>query len=177
MIDHDPETGHVTRPRYGSSKNTLAELFEFARKVGKMNNGWETAYFVRAFYDAAYGLADKMYLENYERKEVVSATRPLSMVSMNTAEGLMELNGFNKRFIEFQSFKVQEATGYNFSEWLELPTYQLEAILSSLRLNFQMREAEIERQRKVAEDMKLQGARDPQAVAHDVLAGGSKYRP
>lgn len=169
--------GHVTRPRYGKAKNTLAELYEFADKIGKLNNGWEAAYFVAAFYDSAYGHADNMYLETYERKEVNSNNRPLSMVSMNTREGLLELNGYGKRAAEYDSYNVKDRLGMSFTDWIGLPTPILENLLAGHRHGFQTREAELERQRQEALDKKLGGARDPAAAAVDTLVNGSKYVP
>lgn len=169
--------GHVTRPRYGKNKNTLVELFEFADKVGKLENGWEVAYFVAAFYDSAYGHADRMYLENYEKKEVNSHNRPLSMVSMNTREGLMELNGYSKRVVEYDSYNVRERLGMSFIEWINLPTHLMEEFLAGLRHNFQQREAEMERRKQEELDKRGIGARDPASSALEELAGSSKYKP
>lgn len=169
--------GHVTRPRYGKGKNTLSELYEFADKVGALNNGWEVSYFMAAFYDAAYGHADRMYLENYEKKEVTPANRPLSMVSMNTREGLMEMNGWAKRAAEYDSYKVSERLGMSFDKWVQLPTSVLENLLAGLRHNFQQQQAEVDRIRREEQDRQnLGGARDPAGHAIDRLSQGSQYK-
>jgi hypothetical protein len=169
--------GHVTRQRFGKNTDTLNLLFEFAAKVGRCNNGWEVAYFMQAFYDNVYGLSDKMYLENYERKEVNNFNRPLSMVSMNSREGLSEFSGYRRRLVEYMSFKVKDNTGMSFLEWINLPTFILEQLLGDLRLQFQEREAEAERQKQAMLDQaNMGGAKDPHTLAMEQLAGGSKYR-
>lgn len=167
----------MTRLRYGRDKDTLTALYEFADRVGKLNTGWEVSYFVAAFYDSFYGHADRMYLENYEKKEANDANRPLSMVSMNTREGLMELSGYRKRFMEYISFNVHSQTGMSFTEWIALPTFVLEQLLADLRHQFQTREQQQELIRQEAYNSKLGVPRDLDTAALDALAKGSKYQP
>lgn len=168
----------MTRLRYARDKNTLAGLYEFADKVGKLTSGWDVCYFVAAFYDSFHGLSDKMYLENYEKKPAENNTRPLSMVSMNTKEGLMELSGYRKRFMEYRSFSVYDQTGIDFIDWISLPTFVLEQLLSDLRAHYQLREAQAEQvQREAHEKRMMGGARDLDTSAMEALAAGSKYRP
>lgn len=169
----------MTRMRYGRSKNTLASLYEFADRLGgKLTNGWDVCYFVSAFYDSLYGLSDRMYLENYEKKEVNDSNRPLSMVSMNTREGLMELSGYRRRFMEYLSFNVYSQTGMSFTDWIALPTFVLEQLLADLRHQFQTRENQQEQIRQEAlERRNGGGARDFNTASIEALAAGSKYQP
>lgn len=118
----------------------------------------------------AYYVLDESTGE-YRIRQFDDKNKPLSMVSMNTAHGLLEASGtFDARFEQFRMYKVNEATGMNLAEFLELPEFMIVKILETLRME------NIEKERIKAQmrnESESEFSEASQAMRE--LADGSRY--
>lgn len=102
------------------------------KQYGKLT-GWDVQYYLRVFYDQFFEVSKRCYDANYKIRNHNTSTNPLRLVEMNTAQGLLESNGFRRKAWEYRTYKIHECMGMSFKEWLSLPLPYLEMILDDIR--------------------------------------------
>lgn len=148
---------------FGSDTQVYELLLSQAIEHGPVSSSWEIAYCMRMFYDRIFRLSDSSFLSEegvFKRKNFERDTNPLRLVSMTSKEGLFERFSWHSRFVEYRIYEIEKATGMSFEQWLRLPTYVIDEMLNTLKIETIRREQELQRQSKSFEEQQRQVAID-----------------
>lgn len=128
---------------------------------------------MRVFYDYIFGLSDSAFLVEegfYKPKTFTKATDPLRMVSMNAKEGLLSYGVWGSRLADYEMLDVKERTGMTFMEFMELPLFFADDLLTRFKLE------KMKRAQEAPPPPPPTHKKSPKDELMDNFIAGSQYR-